>query len=218
MSDTEDTLRAVHRAILDEPGEDVHRLAFADLLEERGLVYRARFVRDMVAWAHAPKDDALRGRLAPVTDVRPDWLWGCVPLARAAAAVKSLCSVHLRDARATVVTHWWADPVALGWRRGFVGGAMMAQADWFTFGPRLARAHPLEWVELSDREPGAGTPGWFAWWCDVAGTELQPHWIRPGIWRRLRGEQVGEHSACFYPSREEAMADLSRACLSWARP
>jgi uncharacterized protein (TIGR02996 family) len=49
---------ALYRAICAHPDEDTPRLAFADLIEERGDDLRARFIRTQVALARVPEYDA----------------------------------------------------------------------------------------------------------------------------------------------------------------
>ncbi len=117
------------QAICAEPGEDTHRLAYADWLEERGdpaALARAEFIRTQIELARLPKND----RRARDLRRREKQLW--------------------RENRSA-----WLEAVPGGLRsryltfqRGFLETIRLSAADLLLHGDDLFRRHPLQRVWL----------------------------------------------------------------------
>src|SRR4051812_1119464 len=68
-------------AIRDEPDDDLHRLAWADWLDDQGAAARADFIRAQVRLARLPNGDPERDRLEDLADDllaehEPSWVAG----------------------------------------------------------------------------------------------------------------------------------------------
>jgi uncharacterized protein (TIGR02996 family) len=197
--------------VLAYPKDDMPRLVYADWLDEyggeRGRKH-ADFIRLQVRLArtqhdHRPGGASLGGRCPACALCKELWPLECWAQDHLVGA--ALCG------RVT-------------FRRGFVEEFWGPCRVWLEHGPALARAAPVAWVGLTDREPrNALRPDEWWWWeedeahlvpvarCNLptALWELLPrnHLIAlaPG-WRGIR-----------YDSRVAAVDALSVACLALAR-
>lgn len=139
---------AILRAILEEPRDDLHRLAFADWLEEQGDDARAEFVRVQI-----------RLGLLDAGKIEHPHGFGAVRLTRRERELVShLCLVlHGETPFGTrcVVT---ADdqeksslPVLL-FRRGFASEVRCPLQTWLDHGGAVVRSQPIERMVITDRE------------------------------------------------------------------
>ena len=112
--------------------------------------------------------------------------------------------------------------------RGFVCEVRCSLDQWLQHGPAVVAAHPVERVEVTDREPSgsAGDEGQrFGWW--NAGDRgynpndpLAPAGLLRAVWELLDGYHVfaGPPNVIkWYPTREAAMNALSAALIGWAK-
>jgi uncharacterized protein (TIGR02996 family) len=119
-------------AIRGEPDEDVHRLVYADWLDDQGDADRAEFIRTQCALANLPEDDPDRPALEECE--------------------RSLLLAH--------ETAWlgWLPPDVLEWtfRRGFVDRVVLAGRGSLAGSEQLTDCHPVgELVLNDDRNFGA---------------------------------------------------------------
>jgi uncharacterized protein (TIGR02996 family) len=155
---TDATLAALLRAVLDEPDEDVHRLVYADRLDELGIdPGRAEFIRVQVEMARVAGvyecqqcRDRREGRA--ITNgpcrCRPPYL----ALRRRA---RDLLDAQPAPGEAPEKNrHAWCWPVyrfALGWSfwRGFLVSVMCPAIAWCRTADRVLVRHPVEGVRLT---------------------------------------------------------------------
>lgn len=229
MTTLEDpTLACLLAAVLADPGDDLPRLAFADRLEEAGADARAEFVRVQVEIARRERGESLGH--AP-----PGGLWHpAIDGGKLAARELELLRRHGAELLGFSI-RWCAEVAAAGtrrvppvaiFRRGFVSEVWCPQSDWLRHGPALARLHPVEKVTLSDKEPfvavvpdGRGGPAVVSrvWYGNAPPGENAPDARLFG--RLTRGElgSWGREDCRRYRPGEDPAADLSLACLAWAR-
>lgn len=156
---TTGTLAALTRAILDEPADDFHRLAYADLCEETGDVARAEFIRLQLRLAEMRRDPSRPTDAATLAG----WQIGYHREMIAIAAIigdgrKCECEVCL-DKRANALLKQHAEAwqpsqrMTFIWRRGFVVYASADISVWTLRGPELCRCQPVEAVTVPQRLP-----------------------------------------------------------------
>jgi uncharacterized protein (TIGR02996 family) len=194
-----ETRRHLLAEVLAYPGSDAPRLVMADWLDEHGDPDRAEFIRlecDIARICRGnregkPEPDAKR--LKGLMSQECGLMWG-------------------------VWQAGWCDPVPRDWlsdaviNRGFVAEVRCTAAAWLEHGRAVCACQPVEQVVLSDREPmmrqyHGHPPRWF--WQAAEGETT----LRCPVPGRLLVYLVAED----YPSREAALADLSRAALAFAR-
>ncbi len=218
--------------IVENPGDDVPRLVFADWLADNGDDERAEFIRVQI-------EHAAMERAAMPEAVR------CMCLGSGRCRVCQLCSrqydllhsfqspppeyprpagtrVHARYAWAGVVANL-DDPHETAWkfRRGFVSEIRCTLTDWLEQGKAICAAQPIERVECPDRETnGAGKGG--RWWSRADfDNSLGPSWWLPQslfVLLPYNSETTAYPSTNRHYLTEEAARDaLSVACIKWAR-
>jgi uncharacterized protein (TIGR02996 family) len=135
------THEAFLQAICEEPDDDVHRLVFADWLDEHGDPHRAEFIRlqcDLARWL--PHDDEAE------------------PLAE---REQHLLNRHRPAWEAPVVAGLDLTPppghptVPLRFRRGFVDQVCLSAAQFLEHAATLRRRTPLQGWTVTDHPPGA---------------------------------------------------------------
>lgn len=196
---------ALLQAILDEPEADDLRLIYADWLEDRAWTCdreRAALIRWQVETGNVLEQSHESRRWTKKGGRR-----GKAPAGAFAAAN------HLSS--------WW-----MGGRvvveRGFLQTVGCACRCWLTYGPKLVRQHPVERVELTDREPmevrgsSAGTQFWFMRESYVVSGSLAADYPRSILPDAVCPEH-GPGRSSYFSSMREAIDDLSQACLRWAR-
>jgi uncharacterized protein (TIGR02996 family) len=238
------TGRHLLRAVIDNPGEDLPRLVYADWLQENGQAERAEFVRVQVELAALPPEPvpvhgdesrpilaAVARRLRRSTD--PHYVARQVLRFRE----RALLSAHWQNwcwpadvmwgAMGTRAGDWWEH---FTFTRGFVSHVTCSCADWLAHGPAVVRSHPVEVVTLSDKEPDR--EGEFAdytcrWWRDG---DVPPD--DRYSWRRdlsilpdelydsiVAGSLPGQsrRTPHWFTDADSANRALSAACLLYAR-
>lgn len=211
---------ALLKAILDDPADDLPRLAYADWCEESGQDERAEFIR-LHLWLGANagskwiwlEPSYLRARKL-LWNNRGKWMpEGLEPN-----------NVH-RDHRTGFITSD-GQQGSLTWSRGFPAIIRCHLDSWLQHGPALVRVHPLEWVELSDRvvrrepswEDGFDPQPWiWIWFRGPLVTPLsQREWLPPGVMDLMPGRPILDGHLQFR-TKEEAEAAASVGLIRWAK-
>jgi uncharacterized protein (TIGR02996 family) len=218
MTTTHATADALLRAVCDDPGDDLPRLAFADHLEETGGdPARAEFVRVQVelaargcvdVWCEKVfRENYPIGRRCELAD-------GCDALRERERQLLALDFVALGWHGAG-----WPRRVTAAWRRGFVASVTLPCDDWLAHGPALVRAQPITGVTLADREPWLNFAGEYGW------SPLDPSDDRPqgraylpaGLYDALPDPDHVRPPIGTWETRARALTALSTACVTWAR-
>jgi uncharacterized protein (TIGR02996 family) len=216
------------RAVVAEPDADLHRLAYADFLDDRdgpGDRAHAEFVRVQVELAGLPEC-----HVTTVDDGDGDpggWPCRC-PWHALRRRERELLGRHYRrwlpPSLRRVLSEAEESPAFF--RRGFVESVRLPLAAWLEHGPALVASCPLARVGVTDREPldadetlsslrvQPGWAGWYAWELD---DYHDPEDLPEALWRLLPGDPVRVELWKWYPSAADARDALSAACLAFAR-
>jgi uncharacterized protein (TIGR02996 family) len=179
-------------AVLENPADDLVRLAFADWLDEHEELHRADVIR--------------RGVRKPKR----------FTFAVGAPAVISYRSGHLGAVE--VVAAPAVPGVAFTTCRGFVEGITCSTVDFLTHAPYLFKLHPLETVRLTDREPFDMAENGVYW---EPGYRYDSPWQIPFALSELLSRKanfLGGLMIYDYPDRDAAHAALSAAAIAYGRP
>jgi uncharacterized protein (TIGR02996 family) len=221
---------ALLRAIIDQPDDDLPRLAYADWLEDNGECEGAEFIRVQIrAWEDWPGGDwndlCARANVLLTRSRFQEW-FGAPPgfLVNVRSAVK----VELYDEAAERT-------IQLGLRRGFVERIECSLAVFLEHAGAVFAAHPVQEVRLTDREPlqlsTDRTPnddpwkGWCVWtpagarWrSGEPGLEVGRDELPQRLFDLLGGKRLESNKWTVYESsRDDAIADLSTAARFWGR-
>jgi uncharacterized protein (TIGR02996 family) len=121
--------RALFRAVLANPDEDVPRLMYADWLEEHGDAARAEFIRVQCRLAERMRDEVI-----PVSD--PEYV-------RANEQARLLGPRWMAELPVLRGVHW------TGFRRGFPGVSVVSPTTLSRSGPKVWGAAPVEMVAVT---------------------------------------------------------------------
>ncbi len=180
---------AILEAILDDPDDDLHRLAYADCCEEEGDLAMAEFIRLSLAEADWP-GRAPQGRAREL--LLAHWRqW--VPMLSSDTSYMVVLSNRwsLQDSRGCP---------AVEFHRGFVERVSWSTEQFFSLAVDLFRAHPVTEVILTDVviHPSGGNDTYY-----VGNLGRFP----PQYWRRLEN----------HPSQTAARDALSCVCVDHGR-
>jgi uncharacterized protein (TIGR02996 family) len=199
---------AILKAVLDDPADDLPRLAYADWLEEDGDPACGRFIRSQIAGEAA----------APPP---PPWPGAHVAaLCRVAVPRVSPGQVSLQSPSAP------REPPTVVYRRGFVAEVSCPLQDWLAHGPAVVRGHPVERVGVVDKGPWLHTAGgahgeYACWWRGEDSPHHSGHRLPAWLWGLLAPKIMGGvgWGAAWqrYRTVEDATAALSNALLLWAK-
>lgn len=199
------------RAIIDDPADDLARLAYADWLEENEAPKfpqypsRAAFVRGSVEWEQSGYAGGH---------------WFARLLSRGNALMNS------PDPLPGIIRYVHPDPkpgnrmggVNAIYRRGFVWDVQCGLADWLARGRAVCAAHPVERVGLTDRQANHFHAVW-QWEKQVSSDEeihpIAAHDLPPEIFNLLPASEGGRAWAA--TSEQLALDALSAALIAWAR-
>lgn len=215
------TERGLLDAIIAEPDDDTPRLIYADWLDENGRGERAEFIRAQ----------CLLASLRDLTCERT----GTVYLGYGKYTPRCRCKVCKLKRREYMTSrryiNWeWEAPIGAynEWRCGFVDFCSVEWIMWQRTGPCAASCHPIRQVQLRIEHPRfvlrnmepIGHGDVFHW--SAASLSHPANSLPDELFTRLRGEVssasfAGGPAFCYYPSKDAALADLSRACIQWAR-
>lgn len=219
--------------IADRTDDMFPRLVYADWLEDNATceadAARAEFIRLQIKLSETPectcaavnsaasymKDYACdhcamtRRESALFRKYAPVWF---DPLPSPYRCTVSSCGIECADA-----THYRV-------RRGFVERVNSYLSFWLEHGPELVKSHPIEHVEIRDKGPLTVAHDSHGW-CRPGHPHLDTAHscvIPDDMWQlmfKLRWPPLDFHPTYWYvtvPTREEAAALLSRACIGWA--
>lgn len=193
------------KAIIDEPDVDLHRLAYADWLEER-------------AGDQTDESRVIRRGLA-----NPGKEFGC----RGDPEVGIFCTPEFNCQECHLLMARGVNPIFLCgdkrfiMKRGFMMAVHTVHYYWKTFGKELVKIQPVEAVVFRDLKPadvkyksgGSRTYAWFVEHSFASSDEYQtlnarlPEWLMP-----VQGKR-----RCNYPTGVAAMRALSDRALVWAK-
>ncbi len=185
------------QAIIANPAEDVHRLVYADWLDENGDPARAEVIRVQVELEplrqHGHGTERLHGGDCPA----------CSRIARLEYRERKLLSDHIGKWRIVVevcpeVGSFVVCP-AVVFRRGFVAEVSCTMADWLAHGQQIVSENPIEKVTITDKKPRH-------WQTTNKGR--RDHWS----WTVNRPQ-----NGLVFRSEADAIDALSHDCLLWAK-
>lgn len=223
---------ALMGAVLDNPDDDLPRLAYADWLEEQGgeVGYaRAEFIRVQAELAGRERDGSERAECS--------WGGTCCcrshTLRRREEALAGRADAEARRTLPWVGADWMplrtlernpglTNPVYV-FRRGFVAEVRAPLAALLEHGPAICRAHPVERMVATDRLPmrqvGEGVVA-FVWRIDDGGWEMgvageDACLLPPPLFSSVRASSPspGPLSAAFW-DRDTALEALHPATLA----
>jgi uncharacterized protein (TIGR02996 family) len=90
-------------------------------------------------------------------------------------------------------------------------------------GPAVCAAHPVERVEVTDREPWQERPDVFGWWRqggEPGGGEDDESDLPPAVFEEVAARDPDyhpSHQVVWFPTRAAALAALSAALIAWAK-
>lgn len=224
---------AIMEAVIAEPAVDLHRLAYADWLDDTGVHDRADFIRHQLAAAATGQVDCQRKRPSNVgvfvkKAVRCGRCKFCRPMRKAEKLCHGVCfdsvgrmpftfsyncnhvSLHTPNAA--------SGHVSLFFWRGFIHTAWTPLQLWLDKAHAVLRGNPVESVKALDKSPAGDVSvddyesgyGWFR-----SNEELLGHYIPHAVCLCLkRKQEVYWHR---YHTAEEAEADLGHAMIAWGR-
>jgi uncharacterized protein (TIGR02996 family) len=189
-------LRAIHAA----PDDAAPRLVFADWLDEHGEPERADLIRRMIA---APSYT---------------FFWNQCRRAKKPRHVhketlRAIC--RLKGRLSAVCREKWSklpDVERVTIRRGLAEAVTMPARPFLATAPQLFMRHPIQTITLSDF--------WAAYSFDRPGmfeVTLSVHPITPNGWPAVLFPEFSPQRTVFYPTRDEAAADLSRRAAGYGR-
>ncbi len=220
-------------AIVADPADDCPRLVYADYLEERGETLRAECIRVGIAIAKWEQELKL-----PKSQIERDgWLISHCIERRTLIGEPCDCLLHMKQRLSEI---WRSFPTCLraehvyplyglfrnsgknghsvfSDRRGFPYLVSCTLAEWLEHGSLIVRHQPIEVVRLRDRDSQSNSlaRGRYGWWASL--DIRPPDNIHSYVWNYLSPEERGLGHWVYYSSVEAANADLSQACLKWAR-
>lgn len=221
--------------IIEHPDDDVSRLVYADWLEEHHQAERAEFIRVQIELDKLFNEDT-DWKLC--TETSANWCPICGDCCCKNQDEKKNdenCPLHNPYSK----HHLWDElktqekelrPIDYThhatWRRGFVETISCPFKSWLQHGPTIVLEHPIQRVQITDKDPAAGYHGLGWCWFPDENWELIN---RPAIIpRELKDYMIGKpyHSyneddpdpfAFDYSSSESAHADLSQAVIKQAK-
>jgi uncharacterized protein (TIGR02996 family) len=223
---------AILEAIKADPAEDLHRLIYADWLEENDHPERASFIRHQIAAARTGQVDCqekrwFSGSTPPGYLVRCGECAFCRPMIAAqtihktrgleligdlpfsCAHVAKHPSLEKEEAPNWFVLYLW---------RGFVTHVTCPMHHWLDHGARLCELHPVEKVVPCDRFPREDSRDLFGWWNEsISQHDDEYDEIPEEVWRLLDGDKEFHKGWVFFDSRQKAIDALSAALIEYAR-
>lgn len=210
---------AILKAILDDPADDLPRLAYADWLEESGGdIWHARFIRAQILKARAPGWWECAGTLCCEPRGHVDCEYGD------AIRDSDLFLPEAWEAACPAPRPPWlavAEPegyVALGlalYRRGFIDEVTCRLDEWREYGPALSLGQPLKKVAVADKGPTLHFDSSYNRYAyAIEDFPDAPPWRLPS-W--LADHFPVRPARLCFMTEQAALDALSAACLGWAK-
>lgn len=189
---------ALLAGIIENPHDDFPRLVFADWLDENGQWERAEHIRQEL------------GRQGDYARIGPQNRWS--------DSLTSLTGCRIANDARDLGWGW-------EWHRGFIREVKCPTAEWLRCGHVIARAHPLERVLLTDKDPYPPSREqrvcWFHPEVPSSGVDDNDHSRLPvALLSLLDGHDnrgASPERVKWYADRRAANVALSSACILWAR-
>lgn len=219
---------AILRAILDDPADDLPRLAYADWCDENGRAERAEFVRLQIG---RERDPDWHGFLClperPCRNCRRERHLFAVPADAAMFAGGPLWGgwqPRPVSGRSPLTLHFGeplSDPPAFlfTFRRGFVAAVNCPLDAWLAHGPAVVRAHPVTALRITDRVPWNPAPGEAYWFPDLP-NGFPAAALPAVVLAALRDDETRASvvdGSKMYRSPKLALDALNAAALLWAK-
>lgn len=199
------------QAIIAEPDDDLHRLAYADWCEENNQPERAEFIRLQIAlWTEGgnyPHEIEAYDDLPTEARKRERYLWA-------------------KYSREWIgIGYSWHPLECLGSRidqyaRGFIRKVECAHHIWVDHGKKICAEHPIEDVRLIDKKP-ASYAGMYCYHSKNATfRHAEDACLHPEIHKHLAGftQKVGNDSDWKdYPTEVDAQIAVAKACIAYGR-
>lgn len=136
-----------------------------------------------------------------------------------------ICNQHEKHCTRSCVPEGAPLHLLLTWRRGFPASVDCHQEAWLKWGPQIVQRAPVVDISLCDRAPlryhdEAAQMFWWMWLCYPGGYYATAHsssHLSVELYRWQSIDAVAGDNHCRYPSKEEALRALRRACLCQAR-
>ena len=165
-----------YRAILDEPAEDLHRMVYADWLEEHDQPERAEFIRLQLALANRGPYKPPAELMGIATSNRL-YNYAAITLlielenayneqtaalkAREQELLEKYKDQWLANSKGLLDVWTLDEPVVVDYvyglmglfRRGFVSKVVCSSHNWWCYGPEIIYQYPIEEVSLTGKEP-----------------------------------------------------------------
>lgn len=232
--------QALLKAIIDDPDDDLPRLAYADWLEEHARTWPCNFCGGSgLATLHGPdrhdvecgechKGTAHDGKRARATFIREQMG------SPATSVVKSrgLDLVFGLDGGEIYGAKVPEGCEVASWNRGFVESVKVTMPAWMIHGPEVMKHHPVTDVVITDKKARLnldyGKSGWWAYNPDddtKAPTQQgfgHQDDLPYVIWKQmltdeqLEARRLGYGGWLTFPP-DQAMSVLSKACIRWAK-
>jgi len=218
--------RSFINAIVANPADDAPRLVYADWLDENGQEDYAEFVRVQIQLSNLGEAEPNNKQIQRLDEVgklawRQRELWGKI------TPISSSANIYLSLGRQVHESHIAPGKCSGLVRRGFIDGVRCTLADWMTQGPEIVREHPITQVAFSNfvlwTPQQGGQQSYFifdraSFRDDPVGNGVVP----TGLFEKLKASKYMSKSGyiascCSYGASQEALADLSQACIAWAK-
>jgi len=215
------------RAICDNPDDDTVRLAFSDWLEENDGENQAEYIRLGIKVARLEKEEC-ENRVRRHSDsrfsrpVRCGSCAFCTAMLRLAqlqlvpGATDRLSFSYYHTAESPNVSPPNSRWTTIYFRRGFPWLVVLPHQALTVLNAREILRYPVTKIRLSDKEPAqvnAADRDWggseWTWFLGNALAETSRNHIPMWLAGRLK--------KTWYPTREEAIGDLSDGCMTWAK-
>jgi uncharacterized protein (TIGR02996 family) len=197
------------RAILEDPGDILARLAYADWLLEDGQENRANWVRYSINVPQA-------GFSALVED--DPFLSSAWSRATRARVISAGCRASGGGANRYRTGPWSMTlkrGLDYGVENGFVRLVRATEEDFLKHAGWLFSRHPVTEVVLLGKEPFVESPGGGAAWS--AGGEGRKYSLSPPIWEAYLDVAASMPSRRWHQNERDALYALSLACVLYGR-
>lgn len=195
--------------IIATPDDDAPRLLYADWLMDRREEERGEWIIEHIAAYHKYKGKPLPNPVANLEQLKEFNDKYMIP------ASTWVQLWHGKDRPDFPNQNSIAHPYTMwAYERGFITTVWCSLEDWYKHGQSLVMREPIKRVNIVNKQPWGNQGqirGWF-----VNGM-LGPAYIGHPISPFLDNGKARYDNHISYLTRDSAMADLSKACIDWAK-